>query len=257
MTNFCNKFIPDYSTITAPLRQLTKKDEPFRWGPQQQAALDQLKQLLTIVPVLTFYNPNAATKIYVDISPRGLGAVLTQKQQYGYYQPIAYGSRALTPTESLHSQTEREALAVVWSCQHFHYYVYNNKTAIITDHKPLEKLLSSTSNHTLGIRRWILRFQAYDTVIQYQFGSSNPADYLSRHPSLPSHQLNDQSAEHYINMITYHAAPKSISIDQIGNETSRDITLQQVIESIQTTALNIYNHSTQYITNSVFTTKSY
>ena len=58
-------------------------------------------------------------------------------------------------------------------------------------------------------------------------------------------------------MKTYHAAPKSISIDQIGNETSRDITLQQVIESIQTTALNIYNHSTQYITNSVFTTKSY
>ena len=25
MTNFCNKLIPEYSTITAPLRQLTKK----------------------------------------------------------------------------------------------------------------------------------------------------------------------------------------------------------------------------------------
>ena len=98
----------------------------------------------------------------------------------------------------------------------------------------MEKLLSSTSNHTLGIRRWILRFQAYDTVIQYQFGSSNPADYLSRHPSLPSHQLNDQSVEQYINMISYHVAQKSISIDQIGNETFSDITLQKVIESIQT-----------------------
>ena len=39
MTNFCNTFIPNYSTITAPLRQLLKKDEPFRWGSQQQAAL--------------------------------------------------------------------------------------------------------------------------------------------------------------------------------------------------------------------------
>ena len=93
----------------------------------------------------------------MDISPRGLGAVLTQKQQYGYYQPIAYGSRALAPTESLHSQTEREGLAVVWSCQHFHYDVYDNKTTIITDHKPLEKLLSSTSNPTPRIQRWILR----------------------------------------------------------------------------------------------------
>ena len=98
----------------------------------------------------------------------------------------------------------------------------------------MEKLLSSTSNHTLRIQKWILRLQAYDTVIQYQTGSSNPADHLSRHPSLPLHQLNDQSAEHYNNMITYHAAPKSISIDQIGNETCKDITLQQLIESIQT-----------------------
>ena len=70
-------------------------------------------------------------------------------------------------------------------------------------------------------------------MIQCQPGSSNPANYLSQHPSLPSHQLNYQSAEHYTN-ITYHVAPKSISIDQIGNETSKDITLQQVIESIQT-----------------------
>ena len=163
MTNFCNMFIPNYSTITAPLRQLLKKDEPFRWGPQQQAALDQLKQLLTNYPALAFYNANAATKIYVDVSPQGLGAILTQQQQNGDYQPIAYRSCALTPNESCYSQTEREALAVVWSYQHFHYYVYDNKTTILTDHKALEKLLSSTSNPTPRIQKWILRLQAYDT----------------------------------------------------------------------------------------------
>ena len=51
MTNFCNKFTPDYSTVTAPLSQLTKKDKPFRCGPQQQATLDKLKELLTNAPV--------------------------------------------------------------------------------------------------------------------------------------------------------------------------------------------------------------
>ena len=98
----------------------------------------------------------------------------------------------------------------------------------------MEKLLSSTSNPTPRIQRWVLQVQAYDTVIQYQPESSNPEDYVSLHPSLPSHQLNYQSAEYYINMITCHATPKSISIDQIGNEISKNITLQQVIESIQT-----------------------
>ena len=99
----------------------------------------------------------------------------------------------------------------------------------------MEKLLSSTSNPTPRIQRWVLQVQAYGTVIQYQPESSNPEDYLSLHPSLPSHQLNDQFAEYYINMITCHATPKkSISIDQIVNEISKNITLQQVIESIQT-----------------------
>ena len=92
--------------------------------------------------------------------------MLTQQQQNGDYQPIAYRSRALTPTESCYSQTEREALAVVWSCQHFHYYVYDNKATILTDHKALEKLLSSTSNPTPRIQKWVLRLQAYDTVNQ-------------------------------------------------------------------------------------------
>ena len=125
--------------------------------------------------------------------------MLTQQQQNSDYQPIAYGSWALTPTESHYSQTERELLAVVvWSCQYFHYYVYYNKTTIITDHKPLQKLLSSTSNSTPPIQRWVLWLQAFDTIIQYRPRSTNPADFLSWHPPLPSHQVNDQSAEHYI-----------------------------------------------------------
>ena len=66
------------------------------------------------------------------------------------------------------------------------------------------------------------------------------------------YQLNDQCAEHYLNMITNHAVPKSISIDKIENETSKDITLHQFMESIwYPTGLNIYNHSTQCNTNSV------
>ena len=162
---------------------------------------------------------------------------------------IAYGLQALTPTKSHYSQTECQAFAVVWPCQHFHYYIYDYKTTITIDNKPLKKLLSSTSSHNLCIQRWIL---AYDTVIQYQPSSTNPADYLLWYPSMLPYQLNDLCAEHYLNMITNHAVPKSISIDKIENETSKDITLHQFMESIRyPTGLNIYNHSTQCNTNSV------
>ena len=40
---------------------MTVTDVPFHWGPQQQDAPDQLKQLLTRAHFLAFYNPNAST----------------------------------------------------------------------------------------------------------------------------------------------------------------------------------------------------
>jgi hypothetical protein len=58
-------------------------------------------------------------------------------------QPVAFTSRALTPTEQNYALTEKECLSIVFACQHFHHYLYghNNITAE-TDH-PL--LLYSTS----------------------------------------------------------------------------------------------------------------
>lgn len=149
MINFCNRFISDYSTLTEPIRRLTKKDIPFTWSNEQQTVLQALQEKLTHAPTLAFYNPLADTKLYVDASPHGLGAILTQQQTDTSYHPIAYGSRALTPTESRYSQTEREALAVLWSCQHFHYYIYDSNITVITDHKPLESLLVNNLNSTM------------------------------------------------------------------------------------------------------------
>ena len=43
MVNFCSKFIQGYSTMAAPLRELTKKGKKFEWGSKQQEAFDNLK----------------------------------------------------------------------------------------------------------------------------------------------------------------------------------------------------------------------
>lgn len=54
------------------------------------------------------YNPTAQTKIFVDASPVGLGAILTQKQHNDTWRPMSYGSRSLTDVEQLYSQKERK-----------------------------------------------------------------------------------------------------------------------------------------------------
>ena len=42
MTNYVGRFIKNYSTITAPLRELTKQNVKFEWNSDRQKAFDLL-----------------------------------------------------------------------------------------------------------------------------------------------------------------------------------------------------------------------
>ena len=42
MANYSSKYIQDYATITAPLRELTKKNAKFKWTYQHQQAFETL-----------------------------------------------------------------------------------------------------------------------------------------------------------------------------------------------------------------------
>ena len=47
MANYYLKFIPQYTTIMAPMRNLLKKDSIWNWTKQFQAAFEKVKALLT------------------------------------------------------------------------------------------------------------------------------------------------------------------------------------------------------------------
>ena len=111
LVNFCSHFIKDYATLTELLRKLTKKETIFFWNKEQQASFKKLKQSLTNASTMAYYQPHAVTKVIVDASPVGLGAILTQKQEDGQFKPAVCASHALSTTEQRYSQTEREGLA--------------------------------------------------------------------------------------------------------------------------------------------------
>lgn len=144
LVNYSGRFIPNLATLSEPLRRLTKKDVVFQWGSEQAAAFQKLKNELARAEVLRYYDKDAETRVITDASPVGLGAVLAQKQQ-GEFMVIMYASRSLTDAERRYSQTEREALAIVWACERFHTYLYGINFHLVTDHKPLECLYSKKS----------------------------------------------------------------------------------------------------------------
>ena len=121
LVNFTERFIPDLSTVSAPLHKLTKNAEPFVWEEEQQQSFDELKKQLASAETLGYFDKNAHTKVIADASPVEFGAVLVQ-QLGEELRVISYASRSLSDTERRYSKTEKEALAIVWVCDKFHAY---------------------------------------------------------------------------------------------------------------------------------------
>ncbi|CAB3989654.1 Transposon Tf2-9 poly [Paramuricea clavata] len=220
LANYCSRFIKDFSTLTAPLRELTTKSSKWSWSTMHEKAFTKVKNAIASDCTMAFYDPNRPTKLTVDASPVGLGAVLAQTQENGQDRCIAYASCSLRHVEARYSQTEKEALAAVWGCERFHLYLVGTQFDLITDHKPLEVIYSPKSKPPLKFN------------IKYRPGSSNPADVLSRQPLFTNYK-SSTIAEKYVNFIQSHSVPKSLTLDEIRIATLNDPELQRVTSAVK------------------------
>ena len=98
-------FIKGFANIAAPLYDLIsgdnkdKKSEAVTLTPEALTAFETLKEKCIQAPVLTFSDFQKPFLLETDASGKGLGAVLSQKQDNGCYHPIAYASRTLNETK--------------------------------------------------------------------------------------------------------------------------------------------------------------
>ena len=139
-------FMEGFAQITAPLRDLIKKEAPFQWTPECQRAFEQTKTLLLGDTVMAYFDPHRKTKLMTDAGPHGLAVTLKQYDPYAKrWRPVTYRSRALADAETRYSQLEKEAKAVEWGVLVNQIYLYGLRDAfeVDTDHKPLLPLFAS------------------------------------------------------------------------------------------------------------------
>lgn len=180
MANYWRKFIPNFSTIAAPLNHLDKKFVHFKWTPECQTSFELLKQSLIKPPILSYPDLTKSFIITVDASKQGVGAILSQLSDEGIDRPIAFASRAFTKGERNKATIEQELLAIHFGIKKFRPFIFGTKFLIRSDHKPLQYLFS-LKDPTSRLARIRLDLTDYDFDIEHIKGKDNvAADALSR-----------------------------------------------------------------------------
>jgi transposase InsO family protein len=180
--SYYRKFIFDFARIAAPLNKLLCKEQAWQWGPQEVRAFNKLKKALTSAPVLVHPDWNRPFLLQTDASDVGVAAILAQKDAEGKEHVICYLSRTLTPAEIKWPVHEREALAIVWSCEQFRPYLAHNPFTLIvqTDHANLDYMFQAS--HPPRLARWGVRMSEFEYRLEYRKGANNNADAPSRAP---------------------------------------------------------------------------
>ena len=184
---FYGKFIPNLSTISEPLTRLTRKDQPWSWGIDEQGAFQRLKDMLCTDAILAHFDPTMEIGISCDASSVGIGVVLFHRYSDGNERSIANASKTVTSKQRRYSQIQKEALAVIFGLKKFHQYLYGRHFILITDHKPLIAIFGPSngvpSMAANRLARWALTLSQYDYSVEYRPTKNHGnADALSRLP---------------------------------------------------------------------------
>ncbi|XP_075768775.1 uncharacterized protein LOC142821515 isoform X2 [Pelodiscus sinensis] len=181
LAGYYRRFIPNFSSVAAPLTDLTRKGQPerVRWTAACDDAFQELKDRLVRAPVLAQPDFNKPFTLQTDASEVGLGAVLTQEEE-GQEHPILYLSRKLFPREKGYATIEKEALALKWAVDSLRYFLLGDEFTVVTDHAPLQWMQQMKDTNP-RILRWYLSLQPYKFRVVHRPGSANGnADWLSR-----------------------------------------------------------------------------
>lgn len=230
MVTYVGRFLPDLATVTAPLRDLIRKEVHFDWKGEHDQAFEQIKIMISKVENLHYFDNDLPTRLIADASPMALGAVLLQfSAKDGSPRLISYASKSLSSTEKRYCQTEKEALALVWAVERFSVYLLGRKFELETDHKPLEAIFAPTSKPCARIERWVLRLQSFKFVVKYRKGSSNIADPFSRLAITSSSEDFDKDSQFMVLAILESVA---VDIGEIEAASSEDGELRALRECI-------------------------
>jgi hypothetical protein len=166
LSGYFRRYIENYSQLTAPLRDLTKKDCDFQWTAEANQAFEKIKYILTNPPLLVWPKADDQFVVIVDGCRTGVGYLLAVKRD-GKLKPVQYGGKALTKSQQNYDITNIEAYALICAVREFRMFLINTKFEVYSDHYSLQWL--QTKKATSGrILRWSIELSEYNYSVVFK-----------------------------------------------------------------------------------------
>ncbi|XP_017575179.2 uncharacterized protein K02A2.6-like [Pygocentrus nattereri] len=233
LLNYYGRFVLNLASLLKPLHQLLCQDKAWKWTDKCAQAFAKTKRALLKSEVLTHFDPDLPLQLACDVSPYGVGAVISHIMPDGKEKPIAFASRTLNKAESNYAQIEREALGIVFGVRKFHQYLFGQKFTLLTDHRPLTTIFGPhvgiPSLAASRMQRWALLLSAHSYDIKYRKSELHAnADGLSRLPLPVTHAEPKQAEIFYFQQV--EDAP--VTTSQVQRHTRNDPLLSKLLDMV-------------------------
>ena len=187
----CRVFIKDFARLAGPLNHLLRKGVPFKWGPEEEQSMLDLKNALkNAVPLGNIdYENEGPVVLAVDTSYRAVGFYIYQESADTKTKKtfVKFGSITLNDREARFSQPKRELFGLKRALEASEYLLIGCRKLIVEmDVKYIHGMLNHPEmGPNATINRWIEKILMFHFELRHVAGKTFGPDGLSRRSEQP------------------------------------------------------------------------
>ena len=204
MCSYYRKFIEKFAVIAEPLQRYTRQGADLTWTPEADLAFNTLKKALITSPVLAYPVKGRTYYVDTDACNFAMGAVLSQRDEYGKEHPILYVSKTFSAQERNYCIWRKEFLAVCKALKIFEPYIIGQDVIVRTDNIAVTRMMKM-QNLNAQSASMVAYIDQLNVQIKHRKGREHVVpDTLSRKPE----NYNEIVDNHRCKQCTPHTEDK-------------------------------------------------
>jgi hypothetical protein len=160
-----SRFISRLGEKALLLYKLIKKVDKFVWTDEADAALKDLKRVLSTAPVLAAPEDQEPMLLYMAATNRVISIVIMveckeEVQEYSVQRPVYYVSEVLTESKQRYPHYQKLAYGVFLASRKLRHYFYYHKITVVSK-APLKYIINNSD--AIGrVAKWGIKLASFD-----------------------------------------------------------------------------------------------